>query len=588
MLVMRLPFLGKFRERQMRDDLTTLAVRYGTDKFGYHDYTPNYHAMFARFRDRPVRLLEIGVGGYGAEDRGGESLATWRDYFPEGRIVGIDIERKVLDLGPRVRIFKGSQVDAEFLAEVVREEGPFDLIIDDGSHRNEHVIETFKRLFPTLAPGGIYAVEDTQTAFMPQFKGGPDLVQPNSIGFFAELMVRLLSGEAGQAIADTPAEGLCAVERFHNIVALHKAGPDGAEVPVSWLTDPADENPSVAELAVTLSAGNREATSPAGLSERFMATPMGGALILEQNGVGAELAAFLAGRFAEIDHVEQRVYFPDVPLHPMASELRALTVTGTRIALWHAPNVYPSNFAFDIAVPEAERALTRMQEILADGHPWPGAIGLAGLCHRFGRNDQALELIRRFGLGEGQPRQFFETAGRVLSLTGHRDEVRPIVETGAALYPNDPKLASDMAAFRLQDGKAEAAEELLALALAKSPRHRLLNVQMGRAKYALGKLDEAAQSTEAAIQYTASHARGQLHLFLARIRLQQGDPAAARAILADIITSEANLGDRALRMLSEIDLAAGDTAAALEAIDRAIALKPDNAAYLRWRERLVS
>lgn len=157
----------------MHDDLTTLAVRHGTDKFGYHDYTPNYHAMFARFRQRPVRVLEIGVGGYGEPDKGGESLATWRDYFPQGRIVGIDIQRKTMDLGPRVRICQGSQVDAEFLAQIVREEGPFDLIIDDGSHQNEHVIESFRLLFPTLAPGGIYAVEDTQTAFVPRRGAGP-------------------------------------------------------------------------------------------------------------------------------------------------------------------------------------------------------------------------------------------------------------------------------------------------------------------------------------------------------------------------------------------------------------------------------
>ncbi|MFT5639386.1 MAG: cephalosporin hydroxylase, partial [Paracoccaceae bacterium] len=125
------------------DPLSRLAVLNGTDKFGYHDYTPNYHRLLHHLRDKPIRLLEIGVGGYGDEDRGGESLAVWRDYFPNAKIiVGIDIQRKTMDLGPRVEILQGSQVDPEFLEQVQKDHGPFDVIIDDGSHRTEHVIES--------------------------------------------------------------------------------------------------------------------------------------------------------------------------------------------------------------------------------------------------------------------------------------------------------------------------------------------------------------------------------------------------------------------------------------------------------------
>jgi hypothetical protein len=67
------------------DPLTLLAIRHGTDKWGPHFYTPIYHAVFAHLRDRPVRLLEIGVGGYKLRDVGGASLAMWADYFPHGR-----------------------------------------------------------------------------------------------------------------------------------------------------------------------------------------------------------------------------------------------------------------------------------------------------------------------------------------------------------------------------------------------------------------------------------------------------------------------------------------------------------------------
>src|SRR5207248_3839134 len=37
---------------------------------------------------------------------------------------------------------------------------PPQIIIDDGSHRSDHIIFTFERLFPALHRGGFYVVED--------------------------------------------------------------------------------------------------------------------------------------------------------------------------------------------------------------------------------------------------------------------------------------------------------------------------------------------------------------------------------------------------------------------------------------------
>ena len=100
------------------DPLSKLAAKYGTDKFGYHHYTPVYDRLLRSYRDKTIRVLEIGVGGYGDADRGGQSLAMWRDYFPKASIVGIDIQPKNFQLGPRVQILRGSQVDPEFLVRL--------------------------------------------------------------------------------------------------------------------------------------------------------------------------------------------------------------------------------------------------------------------------------------------------------------------------------------------------------------------------------------------------------------------------------------------------------------------------------------
>src|SRR5882757_9979464 len=84
--------------------------------------------------------------------------------------------------GCGINIFKGSQVDKEFLRNVIKKIGNPDIIIDDGSHVNEHMIDTFKILFPLLKDGGVYVVEDTQTSYWPEFGGDSEkLENPKTI-----------------------------------------------------------------------------------------------------------------------------------------------------------------------------------------------------------------------------------------------------------------------------------------------------------------------------------------------------------------------------------------------------------------------
>jgi hypothetical protein len=153
------------------DPLTRLAIKYGTDKWGAHFYTPVYHALLSPLRNRPIRLLEIGIGGYDLRTIGGNSLAMWAEYFPQALVTGIDVAEKCLALGPRVKLFRGSQDDPTFLKGVCTERGPFDVIIDDGSHVPKQLTASFHLLFPSLTDGGIYIIEDMQTAFWPQFGG---------------------------------------------------------------------------------------------------------------------------------------------------------------------------------------------------------------------------------------------------------------------------------------------------------------------------------------------------------------------------------------------------------------------------------
>lgn len=71
----------EFRAWSTDEDLTSLARVYQTDKWGYHFYTPVYEQWFRSLRYTPIRLLEIGVGGYGKSHLGGDSLRMWKRYF---------------------------------------------------------------------------------------------------------------------------------------------------------------------------------------------------------------------------------------------------------------------------------------------------------------------------------------------------------------------------------------------------------------------------------------------------------------------------------------------------------------------------
>ncbi|MBV8431625.1 MAG: hypothetical protein JO244_10710, partial [Solirubrobacterales bacterium] len=129
-------------------NLKALALVNNSDKWGNHWYVQHYETHFARLRKRRLRVLEIGIGGYADPEAGGSSLRMWRTYFPNSWIYGIDIFDKHSHDERRIKTFQGSQVDEEFLNGVIESIGRPDIIIDDGSHRNDHVIRTFELRFP--------------------------------------------------------------------------------------------------------------------------------------------------------------------------------------------------------------------------------------------------------------------------------------------------------------------------------------------------------------------------------------------------------------------------------------------------------
>jgi len=173
-----------------RNNLNELAVIFETDKRAeHHGFTEMYQTHFHSLRKKKLNFLEIGIGGGDDPQKGGSSLRMWKRYFRNSKISGIDIADKRPHNERRIKTYMGDQSSERFLKTVEKEIGPLDIIIDDGSHENHHVLKSFEVLFPLLKDNGIYVVEDTQTAYWKEYQGSSSNLNSlsTSTGFIKSL-----------------------------------------------------------------------------------------------------------------------------------------------------------------------------------------------------------------------------------------------------------------------------------------------------------------------------------------------------------------------------------------------------------------
>jgi hypothetical protein len=142
--------------------------KYDSDKIE-SSYLKWYDPVLEPFLDKQITLLELGV-------LTGGSLLLWHDYFPQAKIVGIDIHLPGnFKSSERIHLFEGSQSDKNFLSDVAQKIAPggFDIIIDDASHIGELTKIAFWHLFDNyLNPGGLYIIEDWGTGYWDDWVDG--------------------------------------------------------------------------------------------------------------------------------------------------------------------------------------------------------------------------------------------------------------------------------------------------------------------------------------------------------------------------------------------------------------------------------
>ncbi len=196
--------------------LDGIGLRHGTDKSSaHHGYLGFYERFFAPERASVAKLLEIGVFN-------GQSTRMWREYFPNASIIGADInpdaQRHATD---RLIIEIADQSNVADLVRLGVRHGPFDIVVDDGSHIWDHQILALQYLYPFVRPGGFYVLEDIDTSygsFTDQYKGLSPISAARYLHRFADYLV----GDAVINIADEPDGFIRSYARSTEFIALHR------------------------------------------------------------------------------------------------------------------------------------------------------------------------------------------------------------------------------------------------------------------------------------------------------------------------------------------------------------------------------
>jgi len=190
--------------------LDTTGILNGTDKSSLRwDYLRHYEELLGSWRDVAFNLLEIGIGG-------GHSLFTWNEFFTRATIIGIDIEEHARRCaGGRIVVAIGSQADGAFLADLC-DRYPPSIIIDDGSHQAQHIMFSFHALFPRLAPGGWYVIEDLSIT------GGMDQVALTPHDCFAQTALALMHRKPGSHPAPDILDQIDRIDLAPGVVFIRK------------------------------------------------------------------------------------------------------------------------------------------------------------------------------------------------------------------------------------------------------------------------------------------------------------------------------------------------------------------------------
>jgi hypothetical protein len=171
---------------RVNSELVKLFEHYGSDKSipvhsktGNHNYADIYEILFHGIRDTSFTLFECGIGttnpsilnNMGVNGKPGASLRAWRDYFPQARILGADIDRSIIFSEERIDTAYVDQTDSDSIKNMWDSFGSpnVKIIIDDGLHNFQAGVSLFENSFHKLEDG-FYIIEDVSYENLEPFK----------------------------------------------------------------------------------------------------------------------------------------------------------------------------------------------------------------------------------------------------------------------------------------------------------------------------------------------------------------------------------------------------------------------------------
>ncbi len=155
-------------DREASNELKKFFDKYGSDKADGHDYHHLYGQLL-RNREKVKGVLEIGLGtnnlnvvsNMGRGGKPGASLRAFRDFLPNARVYGADIDRGILFKDDRIETYYVDQTDPASFENLGKSiPNDLDLVIDDGLHSPNANIETLRFGLSKIRAGGSVIIED--------------------------------------------------------------------------------------------------------------------------------------------------------------------------------------------------------------------------------------------------------------------------------------------------------------------------------------------------------------------------------------------------------------------------------------------
>jgi hypothetical protein len=141
--------------------LIELADHTRTDKNTVHSYLELYQQLLSHKKDTAKNVLEIGIWG-------GGSIKLWSDFFKNAVVYALDIlpSDRIWDgIKNKDNIIVHSSTDAydeAFFTSQFLNHIQFDMMLDDGPHTLQSMIQFIKLYSQVMTDDGILIIEDVQ------------------------------------------------------------------------------------------------------------------------------------------------------------------------------------------------------------------------------------------------------------------------------------------------------------------------------------------------------------------------------------------------------------------------------------------